>query len=72
MYFHYLHFFTKIKKIAPVYKKLPEGARACLFHSPLQAFVATIIKLKARDGTIFHYCNKHDHDKYNDVNPQKR
>ena len=30
-----------------------EGATACLFHLPLQAFVATITELKARAGNFF-------------------
>ena len=34
-------------------KKLLEGATACLFHLPLQAFVAAIMKLKARAGIMF-------------------
>ena len=48
-------------------KKLSQGPIACLFHLPLQAFVATIMKLKARAGTIFRNC-----EKSNDGNPQKR
>ena len=34
-------------------KKLSEGFTACLFHLPLQAFVAAIMKLKAKAGIIF-------------------
>ena len=39
-------------------KKLSEGATACLFHLPLQAFVTAIMKLKARAGIIFRNCEK--------------
>ena len=39
-------------------KKLSEGATACLFHLSLQAFVASIMKSKARAGIIFHNCEK--------------
>ena len=53
--------------MAPAQKKLSEGTTACLFHLPLQALVATIMKLKARAGTIFHNC-----EKSNDGNPRKR
>ena len=49
------------------FKKLLKGATACLSHLPLQALVATITKLKARAGTIFHNC-----EKSNDGNPWKR
>ena len=48
-------------------KKLLEGATACLFHLPLQAFVAAIMKLKARAGIIFRNC-----EKSNDGNLQNR
>ena len=51
-YFLVLHFLTKIKKMAQV-KKLSERATACLFHLPLPAFVAVIMKLKARAVIIF-------------------
>ena len=30
----------------PLWKKLSEGATACLFYLPFQAFVATIMKFK--------------------------
>ena len=52
--------------MAPEYNKLSEGATACLFHSPLQALVATITELKVRAGTIFCNC-----EKSNDRNPSK-
>ena len=58
VYFHFLHFFTKNKKMAPALKKLSKGATECLFHLPLQVLVATIIELKARAGTIFRNCKK--------------
>ena len=48
-------------------KKLSQGPIACLFHLPLQAFVAAIMKLKARAGTIFCNC-----EKSNDGNPRKK
>ena len=67
VYFHFLHFFTKILKWHLRKKKLSEGTTACLFHLPLQALVATIMELKARAGTIFHNC-----EKTNDGNPRKR
>ena len=47
-------------------KKLSQGPIACLFHLTFQAFVATIMKLKARAGTIFFNC-----EKSNDGNPRK-
>ena len=42
--------------MAGVQKKLSERAPACLLHLALQAFVATIMKLKTRTGTIFRNC----------------
>ena len=53
--------------MATVLKKLPEEATAYLFHLPLLALVATIIKLKVRVGIIFSNC-----EKSNNGNPQKR
>ena len=47
-------------------KKFSQRPISCLFHLPLQAFVATILKLKAKAGTIFGNC-----EKSNDGNPQK-
>ena len=47
--FSFFAFFTK---------KISEVATACLFHLLLQAFVATIIKLKARVAIIFRNCEK--------------
>ena len=44
--------------MATAYKKLSEGATACLFHLPPQALVAAITELKARAGTIFRNCEK--------------
>ena len=45
-------------------RELSEGAKACLFHSPLQAFVAAIMKIQAKAGIIFCNC-----EKSNDGNP---
>ena len=47
-------------------KIILEGATACLLHLPIQAFVATITKLKARAGTI-----SRNGEKSNDGNPRK-
>ena len=55
------------KKKSTCVKKLSEGATACLFHLPLQAFFAVIMKLNARAGIIFRNC-----EKSNDGNPRKR
>ena len=51
VYFHFLHFLQKLKKLS-------EGATTCLFHLPIQAFVAAIMKIKVRAGTIFCNCDK--------------
>ena len=39
--------------MARVQKILSEKNTACLFHLLLQVFVATILELKARAGTVF-------------------
>ena len=44
--------------MAPAWKKLLEGSTACLFHLPIPAFVAAIMKLKTRAGIIFRNCDK--------------
>ena len=59
--FIFLHFLTKIlfafsyknSKYDTCVKRLSEGATACMFHLPLHAFVAAIMKLKARAVIIF-------------------
>ena len=54
-------------QLATAKKKLSQGPIVCLIHLPLQAFAATIMKSKARAGTIARNC-----EKSNDGNPQKR
>ena len=53
--------------MAPALKNLSEGATACLFHLPIQAFVAAIMKLKARADINFS-----NSEKSNDGSPQNR
>ena len=65
--FSFFSFFTKKIKNGTCVKKLSKGATACLFHLPIQAFVAAIMKLKARAGIIFRNC-----EKSNGGNPQNR
>ena len=59
-------FFASFLQKKHLCKKKSERATAYLFHLPIQAFVATIIKLKARAGIIFRNC-----EKPNDGNPRK-
>ena len=65
VYFNFFAFLYKNLTKWHMSKKLSEGATACLFHLPLQAFVAANMKLKARAGNNFLYC-----EKSNDVTPR--
>ena len=64
----FLHFFTKIKKLHVCKEYYQIGTHhACSIYLYIEAFVAKIMELKARAGTIFRNC-----EKSNDGNPRKR